>query len=351
MPQENFFEFFGKLFLTRKQAQDLEKKLHAAGIILAPEAFAGYLTLNILIVAILLTLLFINVQDIYSGLSDAIYSVIPGMPQAVIIIALFVIALIVAYIGAWIVLSSYLVLRAEGRRNKVEAALPDFLMLVSANIKAGMPLDQAMWYSAKPEFGLLSVEVKSTIKHAFGGESLNHSLDELSMRFDSKVMKRTIALIKQALATGGEVAAVLETTASDVRGTRILKKEIAASLVLYEIFVLFAAMVGTPFLFAVGEKLVEVFEMQRLAMPIERGGGFTQFSSLTFAEPIITSGDFYYFSLATIFVTSLISSFIVSVIRTGTKSEGMKYFPFVVAVSYGIFFAVSHFLETFFANI
>ena len=180
---------------------------------------------------------------------------------------------------------------------------------------------------------------------------MNHSLDELSMRFDSRIMKRTIALIKQALATGGEVAAVLETTASDVRGTRILKKEIAASLVLYEIFVLFAAMVGTPFLFAVGEKLVEVFEMQRLAMPVERGGGFTQFSSLTFAEPIITSGDFYYFSLATIFVTALISSFIVSVIRTGTKSEGMKYFPFVVAVSYGIFFAVSHFLETFFASI
>ena len=35
-----------------------------------------------------------------------------------------------------------------------------------------MSIDQAMWYSAKPEFGLLAIEVKNGIKSAFSGEPL-----------------------------------------------------------------------------------------------------------------------------------------------------------------------------------
>jgi len=352
MHQESFFEFFGKLFLTRVQSKNLGKKLSAAGVKLAPEAFAGYLTLNILIVAILMTLLFMNNVDFYTGVGNLVFSILPGLPNEVIIVVSFIIALIVSYVAIWVLVSALLIVKAEERRNKVEEALPDFLTLVSANTKAGMPLDQAMWYSAKPEFGLLSTEVKSTIKHAFGGESLNKSLDELSKRFDSRMMSRTITLIKQAMATGGEVATVLETTSSEIRGTRIMKKEIAASLILYEIFVLFAAVVGTPFLFAVAGKLVEVFEFQSLAVPASAPstGALSQFASMTFSAPIITSGEFFYFGIATIFITSLISSFIVSVIRTGTKKEGIKYFPFVAGIAYIIFFTVAEFLSTFFAN-
>jgi archaellum biogenesis protein FlaJ (TadC family) len=245
-------------------------------------------------------------------------------------------------------------MKTDDRRNKLETSLPDFLTLVSSNIKAGMTLDQAMWYSAKPEFGLLSTEVKANIKSSFSGESLEDTLDHLAMRFDSKVFKRTILLLKQATATGGELTDVLERTTDDVRNTIIMKKEIAASLVLYEIFVLFAAVVGTPFLFAVALKLIEVFERiapQAGSIPTTAGGVFTTFSNVQFSGPVISSADFLWFSIPTIFVTSLISSFIVSVIRTGSKSQGMKYFPFVLVLSYLVYWVVVNAIESFFATI
>jgi type II secretory pathway component PulF len=230
-------------------------------------------------------------------------------------------------------------MKVENRRDRLEAVLPDFLLLVSSNIKAGMTLDQAMWYAAKPEFGILSDEVKVVIKNAFSGESLDAALDELAVRFDSKVFERTILLVKQANATGGELTDVLERTAEDVRETIIMKKEISASLVMYEIFVIFAAVVGTPFLFAVGGKLIEVFEKISVHLPSTGSSAsmFGPFSGTSFGGPIISSSDFFYFSIPMIFITCLISSFIISSIRTGTKTQGLKYFPLMLVLAFIVY--------------
>jgi len=129
-----------------------------------------------------------------------------------------------------------------------------------------------------------------------------------------------------------------------------MKKEIAASLVLYEIFVLFAAVVGTPFLFAVASKLIEVFEN---LVPETSGFGGTPFSSFSGlgGGPAISSADFFWFSIPTMFVTALISSFIVSVIRTGSRGQGMKYFPFVLILSYVVYFIVINMVDAFFGAI
>ena len=266
-------------------------------------------------------------------------SQIGAIPYPIIAPLVLVTSFLVVYFATMAMVTSYMLMKADDRRKKLESMLPDFLALVASNIKAGMTLDQAMWYSAKPEFGLLSVEVKSLIKSSFSGESLGNSLDVLASRFDSKVFKRTILLLKQATATGGELTNVLDKTAEDVRNTLIMKKDIAASLVLYEIFVLFAAIVGTPFLFAVADRLIGVFEklgpQSGLAsIPQGAGGVFGALSAVKFAGPIISSSDFFWFSIPTIFVTALISSYMVSVIRTGSNGQGMKYFPFVLVLSY-----------------
>ena len=66
---------------------------------------------------------------------------------------------------------------------------------------------------------------------------------------------------------------------------------------------------------------------------------------------MISSSDFFWFSIPTIFVTALISSFIVSVIRTGNRNQGMKYFPFVLVISYLIYWAVTGMVDSFFTTI
>lgn len=353
MKNENMFENAGRLFFTRNRIRQLEKQLNAAGVNMPADSFAGYMSFNVIIITILLTF-FISIYPPLSELIQGMVAEYIEIPFAVIVLALLIISFVVVYFGMTSLLSAYLLMKTDDRRNKLETTLPDFLTLVASNIKAGMTLDQAMWYSAKPEFGLLSDEVKANIKSSFSGESLEDTLDILSMRFDSKVFKRTILLLKQASATGGELTDVLERTADDVRNTIIMKKEIAASLVLYEIFVLFASVVGTPFLFAVAMKLIEVFERispHAGTVPGGTGGVFATFSNVKLGGPVISSSDFFWFSIPTIFITALISSFIVSVIRTGSKNQGMKYFPFVLVLSYIVYWLVINAIESFFATI
>jgi Flp pilus assembly protein TadB len=356
MSNETVFENVGRLFFSRERVKDLEKELNTAGVNIPADSFAGFFSLIVIVVTIFATVSLL----VYPPATDAISGLVSqfvALPFPVIAVLMLIVVFLFIYLSALTILSSFLLMRADERRTVLENSLPDFLTLVASNIKAGMTLDQAMWYSAKPEFGMLSVEVKSQIKSSFSGESLENTLDRLGGRFDSKVFKRTILLLKQATATGGELTNVLERTADDVRNTIIMKKEIAASLVLYEIFVLFAAVIGTPFLFAVASKLIEVFE--KLGPQVGAGGGisggaggfFTTVSSIKLAGAVISSSDFFWFSVPTIFVTALISSFIVSVIRTGSKNQGMKYFPFVLLASYLVYWLVISAVESLFASI
>lgn len=352
MGNETIFESVGRLIFTRKRVRQLEMELRSAGIDTPADAFAGYVILNVLVLSIFVTAFLVLFGPTSELITGALGGLAETLPAAVIWVLIFVITLILLYFLSFIFLSAYVVMRVEDRRNKLEAVLPDFLIIVSSNIKAGMTLDQAMWYAAKPEYGLLSDEVRMVIKGSFSGESLEDALDELSIRFDSKIFKRTMLLLKQANTTGGELTDVLERTAEDVRESIIMKKEIGASLVMYEIFVLFAAIVGTPFLFAVAGKLIEVFEQISMNMPSGgvSGAQFGGLAGLGFSGPVISSTEFFYFTIPTIFVTALISSFIISAIRTGSRTQGLKYFPFVLVLAYLVYWIVSSTLASFFAT-
>lgn len=351
MGNETIFERVGRLIFTRQRIRTLEAELRSAGIDTPADAFSGYVILNVLILSVFITAILALLGPTSGLVNSAVSAISADIPSFLAWILIFLVILIVFYFISFVILSSYIIMRVEDRREKVEIVLPDFLILVSSNIKAGMTLDQAMWYAAKPEFGLLADEVRKVIKGSFGGESLEDSLDELSMRFDSKIFKRTILLLKQANTTGGELTDVLERTAEDVRESIILKKEISASLIMYEIFVLFASIVGTPFLFAVSEKLIQVFEQLSANMPVTSSTApqFGGIGALSFTGPVISSTDFFYFAIATIFITSLISSFIMSAIRTGSRTHGMKYFPFVLILAYIVYWVTSTLLSSFFA--
>lgn len=349
------FEQIGRLLFSRSQVKGMESRLNAAGVSRSGEKFMGFFSLVILVLAVFSSAIFYTDSYYYSKIGSVV-SFGGMLPEPLPLLVLFIVMLIVLALALWLMLTAALAFYIEARRNALETALPDFLVLTAANIKAGMTLDQAMWYGAKPEFGLLSVEVKKAVKRAFSGESLEASLDGLVQAFDSRIFNRTIMLIKQASSTGGEVARVLENTADDARNALIMKKEVAASLILYEIFVLFAGIFGTPFLFAVTGKLIEVFEKKKMLFPATSGAGLPSLfgagmGAFNTAQTIISSSDFFYFSIAMIFMTSAFSSLIVSVIRTGTKSEGIKYFPVIFALACIVYFMISSALTSLFSTL
>lgn len=344
------FESFGRFF-TRDQVKSFGRYTRAAGMDISPEAFAGYFLINMLVISLVVILVILFDPSTFYSVSGFLRYLMPFLFDWALVLFIIFGTILTVYFVLFMFVSAYLVIKSEARKKAVESVLPDFLLLVSANIKAGMALDQAIWYSAKPEFGLLSNEVKIVIKKAFSGESLHSALDQLAERFDSKIFTRTVSLIKQASATGGEIAEVLERTSQDARNSSIMKKEIASSLIVYEIFVIFAAVLGTPFLFSVASKLIKVLERAFTYLPAGSGTSVSQFAFFKPVAPIVTSSEFYLFSLVTVLITAFFSSMILGVIRTGSKSDGLKYLPFMLVGAYLVYFMVSALLDSFFSTL
>ena len=69
------------------------------------------------------------------------------------------------------------------------------------------------------------------------------------------------------------------------------------------------------------------------------------------SKPLVSSADFYLFTIITSIITAFFSAMIIGVISKGSKKDGVAYLPFLLIVSLTIFFVVNYFLEGFLTNI
>ena len=355
------YESIGRL-RSRKKVLKVKKELDEAGVNVSPETYLGFLMVLTLLLSLLATALVI-IQETpleylaklfeWLGLSKETFASQIGMLLLTFLIS-FVVFYIIVNVGNYVFLN----LRKDARRKAVDEVLPDFLLLASANVRAGMTVDQALWYAAKPEFGLLSEEVTVIAKRSFAGEPLDKSLDALAARFDSKTLKRAVILIKQAMASGGEIASILERTGEDARKMQILRKEIAASLIMYVIFIAFAAAFATPFLFSVSHQLlvrlesvfaqVPTINIQEMTsqMASTTGSVPRSFINLQIGRLPITSQAFFIYTIVMLIVTNTFSSLIIGVIHKGDKKEGLKYLPILLVVSLTVYLLTNGILST-----
>ncbi|VVC00865.1 Type II secretion system (T2SS), protein F [uncultured archaeon] len=191
-------------------------------------------------------------------------------------------------------------------------------------------------------------------KKTFGGVPFNQAIDYLGERFNSKPIRRAVALIKQGLASGGKLADILERTAEDSRQMMTLRKEIATSLLMYVIFIVFAGALGTPFLFAISGKLVAILEGVFATLPATSGSSFAagvQGPLVMPEKPTVSSSDFFLFTILSSIMTAIFSALIIGVISKGSKKDGVPYIPFLLVASMIIFFLASWLLEGFLSGI
>ena len=348
------YEMIGRIF-SRNQTRQLGHLLESSGMDFVPEAFAGFIMILCALTSALTYVLFVGAAPLRSVLFKIALMVSPGATASSPgLLAAFTVLFSIVFASGIICLAAYisLLLMADERRRKVEDVLPEFLSLSAANVRAGMTIDQAMWYAAKPEFGILSDEVATVAKKAFGGVPFNTAIDHLSERFNSKAMRRTVALIKQGIASGGKLADILERTADDTRQMATLRKEIATSLIMYVIFIVFAGAIGTPFLFAISGKLVGIIESVFSTHQFSDISTTGYSSSLIMpSKPLITSSEFFIFTVLCCIMTAVFSSLIIGVISKGSKKDGMAYLPVLLIGSLSIFFLMGYLLDTVLSNI
>ncbi|MCF7861387.1 type II secretion system F family protein [Candidatus Woesearchaeota archaeon] len=231
------------------------------------------------------------------------------------------------------------------RRKEIELFLPLFLQITSSNLAAGMNIEEALLFSSRKRFGLLSKEMGNTSKKAMSGQSLKSALEDLTDKYDSKILRRSIALISESMRTGSKLSPVLDKIAQDISERNIIRKEINSNVSTYIIFITFAAVLAAPVLYSLGGELINVM--------------IQMFSTLKIPENSIINPDiesfnsniFFIFSIINISITSIISALIVNSIVKGNIKEDIYKVPLFLIVGLSVFFICNIIISRFFSMI
>ncbi|MEM3373283.1 MAG: type II secretion system F family protein [Candidatus Anstonellales archaeon] len=333
------FDFIGRIF-PRKYIKKIDSKLQRAGFNIYAEEFLGFLIIFSLLLGALLIFLAYGIDfltNFYKMITSILFNTIDETS-----LAFFVVNVVVSFLTSFLFIGlsiwMYLDYREEKRRTEIEKHLPDYLMLIASNVKSGVLIEHAIWDAAKPEFGLLSVEMEKLAKLAIGGRSFAEVLEIFNQRVGSRVINQLIVLINQSIASGGEIAKVLEQTASEIRSLQQLQREIASSMVMYGIFIMVAGLIMTPVLFALSYNLINILNKVFEKVPPYRAN--LRFTSISFTAPTIKADTFYWFCIFTIVLTTLTSLMMYGVFKNGHYTSGLRLFPFLVIFTI-IFFVIA----------
>lgn len=218
----------------------------------------------------------------------------------------------------------------DGRRKMVEHILPDFLYLVSNNLKSGMTPFYAFRSAVRPEFGPLSEQIQIAAKKSLGVGSFAESLKQIGKRINSKVLEDTTRFFAQALRSGGRLAELIQTSADDIKQTNQLKRELITSTRMYVIFIMFVVIIASPILLAVSVQFLYILgsiqeqsnfgSSSGVAAQVGFGGGGIGISP----EFMINV------SYSLIVTNSFLASIFIGVIGGGKIRDGLKFAPVIL---------------------
>lgn len=244
----------------------------------------------------------------------------------------------------------FISIKAERRKKEIESILPDAMRLVSANIKSGHTLEKAFLLSARDEFGPLADEMRDTAMEMYGGKPVEESLQSLEKRMKSELFQETLKLLRDGIASGGDTAALLDSSADDIRNSLEIRDEIKSSIRMYQIFIMMAAVGGAPVLFSISVYMArETTSMWSEAdigsMQDAGGGGMGGMGSqigfdMSFSSPNVDVALFEEFALLAIISINLFAALIISEISNGNIKQGIKYVPVFILISVLLFLGV-----------
>ena len=281
------------------------------------------ITLNIFRITVLIDI-------IISFILIYIFSVTPGFSLVYIfwvILVAWSFVFIAVLLLIWLLYFFLIDFMIYKRKIKIEEVFPDFLQLTSANIRAGMPIDQALWHAIRPNFGVLAKEMEDVAKQTMSGTDLEKALSEFSNKYDSPILKRSISLLIEGLNAGGEIGELLDRISTNIQESRLIQREMSASVTTYAIFISVATIMGAPFLLALSSQLLVIIESIVSTIDVPKTGAGM---AMSFTSVGVSPADFKIFALVTLSLTSFLSSAIVSVIRKGNVKEGIKIIPIFV---------------------
>ena len=242
-----------------------------------------------------------------------------------------------------------IVLKADSIARKLEKVLPDALQLMASNLRAGMTTERALLLSSRIEFGELKGEIDRVGREIATGKGISYALKDMASRFQSEKLKKSVQLINSGLASGGELASLLEQISSNLREAEFVEKKVRTNVLLYVIFISISIVVGAPALFGLSSFLIEVLTKQIGSINVP-AATLTQLP-FSMSSVGITPEFIMIYLLVMITTTSVLGGLVLGLISRGEEKAGIKYIPFLLAISLIVFFLVRMVVKSVLAGI
>ncbi len=236
------------------------------------------------------------------------------------------------------------------RIKKMEEVFPDFIELMASNLRAGMTIDKALLYSSRKEFSPLDEEILNLGKDILTGKEISTALVDMTKRIKSDKIYKTIIVINSGIRSGGNLAIILEQTASNMRDRNFIEKRAASNVLMYLIFIFFAVAIGAPALFGLSSILVEILTKILGNIPQIDAKAASNLP-LTLTSINISVNFIIYFSIAFLISIDIMAALLLGLVNKGEEKAGAKYIPPLVIVSISVFFLVRTFLLSQFADL
>ena len=240
-------------------------------------------------------------------------------------------------------------IKRDSEVKKMELVFPDFLEMMSSNLRAGMTIDRALLMSAREEFSPLDTEIFKLGKDLVTGKEIEHALKDMAERINSERIKKTLMLIISGIRSGGNLATLLQETATNVRERAFVEKRAASSVLMYVIFICFAIAIGAPLLFSLSTVLVDTLSSILSTLPPVDAG--SQQLPFTLTKIAITPLFVTYYSILFIIATNLLGCLVLGMVSKGDEKAGIKYFIPLVIVSLVVFFGIKTVLSSYFGGL
>lgn len=263
-------------------------------------------------------------------------------------------AILGVFFGGLLLVRSLLSMFADSVSAKIEKVLPDMLLLMAANLRAGMIPENSFIASMKPEFGKLNYLLNKAAIETQAGKTFSEALLEMNEMTNSEFFRDSVRIISEGIRSGAELHLILENLASNLLQNESIRNDMKAQVKSYSLFIFIAATLAGPLLYGVSSFLIGI---------LDQVGKSTSGSTAATNLPSGTLGIFSGFSLPHISVTLIITISVINVIittsssallggilNTGKAKNGIKNVPVYMLIGLGIFFMVRIGVSIFFAS-
>lgn len=300
--------YIGDMAIPDSHQEQLEKNMERAGV---------ETSLYSLYAAFTIASFFLAIIGGVVAVTSRYLSGAPLLTDTIVFLVVAAISFVILLSVGRFVLEQVLTALIKRRSDAMEEEFPEFLTEVSLNLKSGHDLEDAMARAAQEDFGVLSEEVRRVTTKVDLGYNFEDALRDLMDGYDSDTITESLELVLISWRKGADTPQLIDRIVDNIKITRNLRSKIIASVANYRIFLATVTIAIAPAMMALAYYVLDL--LRDITGRVQE---VSQSALIDLSINAVRFDDthFIWFSVFTLGVISLTTSFIVSHIRNGTPT-------------------------------